>query len=77
MVGAVSDSAESDDKPVETKPKSPEELYQDMIAASKAYEDKKIYETYLVYQICKRDYENYYADKRKAIKLQWNGGENV
>lgn len=70
MASAVNDKAETDDTPEEIKPKSPQELYQDMIAARKAYEDKKIYETYLVYQICKRDYENYYADKRKSIKLQ-------
>lgn len=50
------------------KPKTPSELYQDMIAAKRAYEEKKIYETYLLYQLAKRDYDNYYADKRKQIK---------
>lgn len=50
------------------KPKTPSELYQDMIAARRAYDEKKVYETYLLYQLAKRDYENYYADKRKSIK---------
>lgn len=50
------------------KPKTPEEFYQDMIAAKRAYDEKNIYETYLLYQLAKRDYDNYYADKRKTIK---------
>ncbi len=29
---------------------------------------KFIYQHYILYQLAKRDYENYYADKRKSIK---------
>lgn len=61
-------SAEKQEVKEPPKPKTPEELYQDMTAAKRAYEEKKIYETYLLYQLAKRDYDNYYTDKRRTIK---------
>lgn len=45
------------------------DLFHKLQAAKKAYEEKKMYHTYLEVTICQREYDAYYANKRRAIHL--------